>query len=320
MLNAIWTCVFLRVTTHKASRRDYCLHRSFVIFVLLAPEPSPWKCGSCMYNSRRMLHRVRGYSMLICYVRMLAGEELPCYLATQQENRGEDKIESGSTQITSLDIPWVRAAFHQMLQAYLELTCSRRVVFRSYLLLLHLLPHAVVISLRPCAQCYSVTVQCASMAWIIVQLFSSGSRFEWSQDTMFYMWHSNWRPVLCCVLQPSLKAEDHSMYSHEKALQGLANGMNMPYQSTLRVAGHEGSRAPKLPPKTTQKHPVSTPHACPTAVERASCSTCTGHHGRIVWCRCLVLLLSQLSAVICWTMMLCTHAFSTHFCITRQEL
>ncbi|KAJ9523180.1 hypothetical protein QJQ45_024078, partial [Haematococcus lacustris] len=63
-------------------------------------------------------------------------------------------------------------------------------------------------------------------------------------------WH-----ICYAVLQPSLKAEDKPVYSHEKALQALANGVSVDYQSTLRVVTVEGDRAPRLPPRVTQKPP-----------------------------------------------------------------
>eukprot|EP00197_Chlamydomonas_leiostraca_P002390 CAMPEP_0202859212 /NCGR_PEP_ID=MMETSP1391-20130828/1430_1 /ASSEMBLY_ACC=CAM_ASM_000867 /TAXON_ID=1034604 /ORGANISM="Chlamydomonas leiostraca, Strain SAG 11-49" /LENGTH=89 /DNA_ID=CAMNT_0049538229 /DNA_START=119 /DNA_END=388 /DNA_ORIENTATION=+ len=56
--------------------------------------------------------------------------------------------------------------------------------------------------------------------------------------------------------RPTLKKEDKSLFTHEKALQALANGVDaVPYQATMRVVAHDGSRAPKLPPRTTRKHP-----------------------------------------------------------------
>lgn len=55
--------------------------------------------------------------------------------------------------------------------------------------------------------------------------------------------------------KPSLKAEDKSLYTHEKALQALANGADVPYEATMRTVVHDGARAPKLPPRTTRKHP-----------------------------------------------------------------
>ncbi|KXZ43026.1 hypothetical protein GPECTOR_106g120 [Gonium pectorale] len=56
---------------------------------------------------------------------------------------------------------------------------------------------------------------------------------------------------------PAVKDEDKSENQHYRSLQGLSNGVEVPYDSTLRVVVHEGSRTPKLPPRQTQKHPVS---------------------------------------------------------------
>jgi len=55
--------------------------------------------------------------------------------------------------------------------------------------------------------------------------------------------------------QPTFKEQDKTETDHGKALQALANGIDVKYQSTLRVVQHEGSRGPHLPPKQTQKHP-----------------------------------------------------------------
>ncbi|KAF5832670.1 flagellar associated protein [Dunaliella salina] len=54
--------------------------------------------------------------------------------------------------------------------------------------------------------------------------------------------------------KPSLKKEDKDPLTHEKALQALANGANVPYQATMRTVVHEGNRGPRLPPRVTQKH------------------------------------------------------------------
>ncbi|GLC52519.1 hypothetical protein PLESTB_000638700 [Pleodorina starrii] len=54
---------------------------------------------------------------------------------------------------------------------------------------------------------------------------------------------------------PVVKAEDKSEPQHIRALQGLSNGAEVPYDATLRTVTHEGSRTPKLPPRQTQKHP-----------------------------------------------------------------
>lgn len=54
-----------------------------------------------------------------------------------------------------------------------------------------------------------------------------------------------------------MRAEDKSELQHYRALQGLSNGAEVPYNATLRVIEHEGARSPKLPPRQTQKHPVS---------------------------------------------------------------
>ncbi|PNH05703.1 hypothetical protein TSOC_008005 [Tetrabaena socialis] len=54
---------------------------------------------------------------------------------------------------------------------------------------------------------------------------------------------------------PSTKAEDKPEGQHIRALQSLSNGVDVPYEETLRNVVHEGSRMPKLPPRQTQKHP-----------------------------------------------------------------
>ena len=55
--------------------------------------------------------------------------------------------------------------------------------------------------------------------------------------------------------QPTLKTQDKEVFMHERALQALANGAEVPYEATLRVVGQSGSRGPRLPPRVTQKHP-----------------------------------------------------------------
>lgn len=56
--------------------------------------------------------------------------------------------------------------------------------------------------------------------------------------------------------KPTFKAEDKHEGQHCRALQALTNGvMEVPYEATLRAVQHEGGRAPKLPPRQTQKHP-----------------------------------------------------------------
>ena len=57
------------------------------------------------------------------------------------------------------------------------------------------------------------------------------------------------------VFQPALKTQDKDVISHQKALQALSNGDDVPYQASLRVVGNEGNRAPMLPPQVTMKHP-----------------------------------------------------------------
>jgi len=55
--------------------------------------------------------------------------------------------------------------------------------------------------------------------------------------------------------QPQLKAEDKDVYTHEKALQALANGVDVPYQATLRLVENNGARGPRLPKTATRKQP-----------------------------------------------------------------
>jgi hypothetical protein len=68
---------------------------------------------------------------------------------------------------------------------------------------------------------------------------------------------------------PVVKEEDKSEGQHQRALQGLSNGGEVPYEATLRQVTHEGSRTPKLPPRQTQKHPV----------RAGRMGQCTSEHG-----------------------------------------
>mmetsp|Transcript_30275 Transcript_30275/g.55306 ORF Transcript_30275/g.55306 Transcript_30275/m.55306 type:complete len:88 (-) Transcript_30275:300-563(-) len=54
---------------------------------------------------------------------------------------------------------------------------------------------------------------------------------------------------------PVLKDEDKGEYAHYKSLQALSNEENPKFKDTLRIVSHDGSRSPKVAPKTTQKHP-----------------------------------------------------------------
>jgi hypothetical protein len=44
---------------------------------------------------------------------------------------------------------------------------------------------------------------------------------------------------------------------HVQSLQELSNGHDVPYESTLRVVSHEGSKAPRQLFKQANKHPGS---------------------------------------------------------------
>ena len=57
--------------------------------------------------------------------------------------------------------------------------------------------------------------------------------------------------------QPSFKNEDKPEWFHQKALQALSNGRDVPFEATLRVVEIEGSASPLLPPRQPRKHPVS---------------------------------------------------------------
>ena len=52
-----------------------------------------------------------------------------------------------------------------------------------------------------------------------------------------------------------LQAKQAGLDLHVQSLQQLSNGAAVPYQETLRVVSHEGSRAPRQVYKQSQKHP-----------------------------------------------------------------
>jgi len=56
-------------------------------------------------------------------------------------------------------------------------------------------------------------------------------------------------------VKPNFKGSSASEQQHHRSLQALANGLDVPYQTTLRNVQHDGGRAPLLPPRVTQKHP-----------------------------------------------------------------
>ena len=80
-----------------------------------------------------------------------------------------------------------------------------------------------------------------------------------------------------CQTKKSTGMKNRVPQTSTPCLQVLANGDEVPYEATLRNVIHDGARQPKLPPRQTQKHPVSNRGW----VRASGCTDQRGGHGHV---------------------------------------